>query len=164
MSEYMNIEALSLRAERADAHARRWRTAAYVLLILLLAQTWLVVDTAIALQSAREYADAANADAYLHSSRAVAIDDKRIAAEREFKSCLAANAGLVDAIREFDLVMKDQQKVIRETLELAKRCDAQPSSLWAIRLGDPDNRVTEANYQVSNGVHLLNDLFKGPSQ
>lgn len=116
MSQYLiDHEKLRLRAERGEDQARRWRVTAYVLLVLLVAQTWLVIDTALSLANAREHTAMADADAYRHSSLAAEIDDRRLSAERKFKTCVAANAGLVDGIKE-------QQALLNEAIEMAKRC------------------------------------------
>lgn len=128
MSQYLiDHEKLRLRAERGEGQARRWRATAYVLLVLLVAQTWLAVDTAISLTQARQSFAEFEDELYLYSEQARNEANARDVAEQKFRTCLSANAGLVDALREFDLVVKGQQQVIRETLELAKRCDAQPA-------------------------------------
>lgn len=51
------------------------------------------------------------------------------AAEKKFRVCLAANAGLVESLHEFDRLVKDQQQVIRDSIEAAKRCEASPVRL-----------------------------------
>jgi hypothetical protein len=173
--QYLDAEKQRLRAERAEEQARRWRVTAYVLLVLLAAQTWLVIDTVMELTQARQSAEqqrdqvavwsaqtadlqqqlradkrraeqrATAAEAALRvwmavdmptvlcSQQAADIDDARLAAEQRIRVCLSANAGLVDALHEFDALVKEQQSVIRESIELARRCEAQPAT-WVTRI------------------------------
>lgn len=244
---YLNAEATKLWAERAEAQARGWRRAGYVLLLLLIAQTWLVVDTvnemtrqrqvqeqrlqaakqiaserldgvvehsseakrdlqscqfslqqertaATELQSAlvalrttsadeiyafseqaRDYstavesaehkfkvclsanaglvavlrefdqtvkrcrADLADAEKfyegeqseiYVALQRAVDAEEVADAAKKSFAICKSANAGLVESLQDFDRLVKDQQALIVESVELAKRCEVSPVT-WA---------------------------------
>jgi molybdenum cofactor biosynthesis enzyme MoaA len=170
--DYLNAEALRLRAERAEHQAGRWRVTAYVLLVLLIAQTWLVVDTAMELQHVRQGAakqadqvavwteqtadlnqglraerrraegelqacveqwEAIDMPTVLCSQQAADVDDARLAAERNFKVCLAANAGLVEVLQEFDRTVKDQKLLINDAVEMAKRCEAKPTT-WVARV------------------------------
>lgn len=195
--QYLDAEKQRLRAERAEEQVRRWRVTAWMLLVLLVAQTWLVVDTAMgltqvrhvaeqrlakskeiasarldrvvkregdartalrqcqdviydfsemaraestaretaewSLQQCREQWSAVDMPTVLCSQQAADIDDARLAAEQKFRVCLSANAGLVDALHEFDALVKEQQLVIQESLDLARRCDARPAT-WALRI------------------------------
>lgn len=74
---------------------------------------------------------AADLPTALCSQQAADIDDARILAERNFKTCLSANAGLLDSLREFDALSKKQKQVIEDALVLARRCDAQPAK-WTL--------------------------------
>ena len=106
--------------------AHRWRAKAMILLALLVAQTWLVVDTALELGEQRrinaELGDPGQERRYLARIHF---------ANRRFKNCLAANEGLVEVLREFDQTVKDQQALIDDAVAVAKRCDMQPSS-WVV--------------------------------
>jgi hypothetical protein len=104
----MNIEALRLRAERGEQQATAWRRTALFLLALLIAQTWLVVDTAMSLMQARQFAAQAEANAIEHGAAAAK-------AEGMFRTCRSANEGLFEGIKE-------QQVLLDEAIELAKRC------------------------------------------
>lgn len=108
MSEYMNIEALRLRAERCERQATAWRRTALFLLALLIAQTWLVVDTTAALTQTREFAQQAD-------TRAIENGAAAAKAEGMFRACKSANEGLFEGIKE-------QQVLLNEAIELAKRC------------------------------------------
>lgn len=117
--QYLDAEKQRLRAERGEQNARRWRLVAYVVLALFALQT---VRLTVMVVDARPVAER------LTNERAA-----RAAAEEKFRVCLAANHGLVDALREFDSVVKEQQLVIQESLDLARRCDARPAT-WALRI------------------------------
>lgn len=168
---YLNAEATKLWAERAEAQARGWRWAGYVLLVLLIVQTWLVADTAMELQHVRQSAakqrdqvanwsaqtaelqqslraesrqargelracleqwEAIDMPTVLCSQQAADIDDARVLAERNFKVCLSANTGLVEVLHQFDQTVKDQQVLIDDAVDLARRCDARPAT-WVAR-------------------------------
>lgn len=108
------------------SEAHRWRVKAMFLLALLVAQTWLVVDTALELGEQRqinaELSDPGQERRYIARVHF---------ADRRFKNCLAANEGLVEVLREFDRTVKDQQALIDDAVAVAKRCDVQPSS-WVV--------------------------------
>lgn len=130
---------------------------AFILLALLIAQTLLVVAMRAARQTAEErlesvsvwHAAASNQTTnlldckedegrWINAARLVADRrdaeiDKRWAAEDKFRSCLSANGGLVESLRDFDQVTRQQREVIAEQQQLlraaigaAKRCDVGP--------------------------------------
>lgn len=117
--QYLDAEKQRLRAERGEQNARRWRLVAYVVLALFALQT---VRLTLMVVDARPVAER------LTNERAA-----RAAAEEKFRVCLAANADLVTALGEFDAVIKEQQLVIRDSLALARRCDARPTT-WATHI------------------------------
>jgi hypothetical protein len=155
VNQYLDSERLRLRAERAERLMRAWRGAAFTLLALLVVQTWLVIDTSIEMRDARQLAqqrldsvsvwhiaatnqtsnllDAKYDEARWYKALQQSADkrwdaeDKRWAAEEKFRVCLVANAGLVETLHEFDRLVKDQQQVIRDSIEAAQRCDASPA-------------------------------------
>ena len=149
MSEYLiDHERLRLRAERAETQATAWRATALILLVLLIAQTWLVVDTTIVLRDARQAAEqrlesvsvwhvaATNQTSnlldckedegrWINAARLVADRrdaeiDKRWAAEDKFRSCLSANGGLVESVIDLDQVTRQQREVIAEQQQLLR--------------------------------------------
>lgn len=157
-NEYLNAEALRLRAERAERLTTFWRMNAYALAIFLLAAiaaSFLQNDLAEQrldeshrilfqrLDKAADRADtlraernqcreqwtAAELPVALCSQQAANIDDARIATERKFKVCIAANAGLVDALGQFDRTLKEQRTLIRDAVDFARRCDAK-QAMW----------------------------------
>lgn len=186
--QYLDADKQRLRAERAEEQVRRWRVTAWMLLALLVAQTWLVIDTVMELtqtrhvaeqrltkareiasgrlddalkrgiqsgrdlqackfelQMARNQVEAVAASTHypallecqseisLYSGQLYYESSARDATEEKFRVCLAANADLVTALGEFDLLVKEQQSVIRESIELARRRDAQPAT-WVTRI------------------------------
>lgn len=159
--QYLDAERQRLRAERAEKSSATWRMTSFILLALLIAQTLLVVDTAIAMRDARQAAEqrlesvsvwhvaATNQTSnlldckedegrWINAARLVADRrdaeiDKRWAAEDKFRSCLSANGGLVESLRDFDQVTRqqrdvivEQQQLLRAAIDAAKRCDAGP--------------------------------------
>ena len=109
MSQYLiDHERLRLRAERAETQATAWRATALILLVLLVAQTWLVVDTAMQLTQTRQFAQAAE-------TRAVQSSTAAAKAEGAFRTCKSANASLFEGIKE-------QQLLLNEAIAMAKRC------------------------------------------
>lgn len=157
-SEYLNAEALRLRAERAEGLTAFWRMGAYVLALLFLAAmaAFITLDdlaerrlneaqriSFLRLDEAAERADtlrrernqcreqwtAAELPVALCSQQAANIDDARIAAERKFKVCLGANVQLVDALGQFDRTLKEQRGLISDAVDFARRCDAK-QAMW----------------------------------
>lgn len=116
MSDILNAERLRLRAERAEQLSATRRMAAFILLALLMAQTWLVVDTTISLSGAQREAQSAARSAA--EFRAAYAD-----AARKFGACKVANAGLAEGIR-------DQQALLKEAIAMAKRCEARGMVQW----------------------------------
>lgn len=116
VNQYLDVERERLRADRAEQLARSWRMTAFILLALLIGQTWLVVDTSITLSRANENARQAIADGH-------AMERAWGEAEHKFDTCKAANAGLVEGIRE-------QQALLNEAITMAKRCEARGTVQW----------------------------------
>lgn len=87
----------------------------FVLLIVL--QLW------IAITVSQKLRDIANTRVQVRAEIA--------AEQRKFATCLSANAGLVDSLRQFDTVIKQQKRVIRDAIDIAKRCEA-PASMQAM--------------------------------
>lgn len=175
VNQYLDTQALRLRAERAERLAGMWRLTGWAFGLALCCLLGVVVWQEQELADAHAYtrnAERSERDAHkatwaceanlewvrkaqfqhftdlgkcrtdlelarnvdmptvLCSQQAADIDDARIAAERKFKGCLAANAGLVESLQDFDRLVKDQQALIVESLALAKRCEASPVT-WA---------------------------------
>lgn len=149
-----------MKLDISQRSAKVWRFTAHLLLIIVLTQAWFAVSgETVAIQrlsEARRIADqridrlsdhaglmrrkrdqcraqwtAADLPTALCSQQAANLDDARILAERNFKTCLSANAGLLDSLREFDALSKKQKQVIEDALVLARRCDAQPAK-WTL--------------------------------
>lgn len=105
MSKYLN-EYLGTRDQRARAEtsARRWRLAALVLLLLLVGQTWLAIDTAIVLRdtenAATKLLQDQESEIYAALQQKVDAIEAREVAEKRFGVCKAANAGLYEALQE----------------------------------------------------------------
>lgn len=171
VNQYLDTQALRLRAERAERLTMLWRMTGWAFGLALVALLIVVVWQERELAEAHAYTSnaerserdahkatwaceddlewvrkaqfqhftdlgrcrtelelARNVDmpAMLCSQQAADIDDARIAAERKFQGCLSANAGLVESLQDFDRLVKDQQALIVESVELAKRCEASP--------------------------------------
>lgn len=128
--EYLDAQALRLRAERAETLANSWRlvgwTFGLALILLVAVVAWQEIHLIGSGQIQTELGD----ELSLYSKQAFDESTARDAAERKFKVCLSANAGLVDALREFDKTVKDQQLLINDAVELAKRCESSPV-IWA---------------------------------
>lgn len=170
--DYLNAQALRLRAERWERLARIWRLTGWAFglafVCLLAVVVWqerqLAVTTA-SLDEQREFnfelgwaneglkvdlvdlqkeqkvlrADLADAEKfyqgeqseiYVALQRAVDAEEAADAAKKRFTTCKSANAGLVESLQDFDQLVKDQQALIVESVELAKRCEASPVT-WA---------------------------------
>lgn len=117
--QYLDVERQRLRAERGERLSRQWRTAARLLLAMVVLGTCGLFYSATRQQQSRQQ---------MHAALQLTADEltAREAAEKKFRVCLSANAGLVDALHEFDALVKEQQSVIRESIDIARRCDAQP--------------------------------------
>lgn len=124
--QYLDAERLRLRAERAERLARQWRNAACLLLAMVVLATCVLFDSAARLHQSRQVAAQNQREIYAALDQAVYELTAKDAAEEKFRVCLSANAGLVDALHEFDALVKEQQSVIRESIDIARRCDAQP--------------------------------------
>lgn len=178
--EYLDTQALRLRAERAEMLASYWRTVGWVFGLALILLVCVLCMQEVQLAKSHAYSShaerseraahqatwaceadlelvrkaqfqhftdlgkcrtslemARNVDlpTALCSQQAADIDDARIAAERKFKGCLSANAGLVDSLKDFDRLVKDQQALIVESVALAKRCESSPVN-WAESVPD----------------------------
>jgi hypothetical protein len=179
VNQYLDTQALRLRAERAERLAKMWRLtglafglALVCLLAVVVWQERQLAETTASLADQRELnfelgrtnevleedlqdlhkqltaleafwtaTLEADGDAqklfeeqerevYVALQRAVDAEEAAEAEKRSFAVCKSANAGLVDALQEFDQLVKDQKALIVESIELAKRCDVSPIT-WA---------------------------------
>jgi hypothetical protein len=179
VSQYLDAQALRLRAERAERLAKSWRLTGWAFALALVCLLGVVVwqerelaETAASLADQREFNfelgwaneglkqdlidqrkqltaleafwtatleaggdaqklwDEREREVYVALQRAVDAEEAAEAAKASFETCRSANAGLVESLRDFDRLVKDQQALIVESVELARRCDVSPIT-WA---------------------------------
>ncbi len=82
------------------------------------------------LADAEKFYEGEQSEIYVALQRAVDAEEVADAAKKSFAICKSANAGLVESLQDFDRLVKDQQALIAESVELAKRCEASPVT-WA---------------------------------
>lgn len=82
------------------------------------------------LADAEKLYEGQESEIYVALQRAVDAEEVAETAKKSFAICKSANAGLVESLQDFDRLVKDQQALIAESVEMAKRCEVSPVT-WA---------------------------------